>query len=72
MRFSYNSSWHPPAPDDFAEIALKLKKLNTNVLFNTYDEAADFKQYYQSKDWAETEMYEGEFCIIRLALPAKN
>jgi hypothetical protein len=61
--------WHPPDPADFAALGLKLKNLNGNILFNTYGEATEFKKYYQSKNWAETEMYEGEFCIIHLALP---
>jgi hypothetical protein len=61
--------WHPPPPDAFALIAERLKPLNDYMLFPTANEAASFVQFYRAQDWAETEFQEGEFAIIRVALP---
>jgi hypothetical protein len=52
--------WHPPALEDILELAVKLEKLNLNMLFNQIDEAEKFRGYYKTKDWAET----GDFEII--------
>jgi hypothetical protein len=60
--------WHPPIPDDFAEVAQALSGLNVNLLFGSSADAAGFKAFYKSKLWAETEDREGEFCIIRVGL----
>jgi len=60
--------WHPPVPDDFAEVAQALSCLNANLLFGSSADAAGFKAFYNSKPWAETEDREGEFCIIRVSL----
>jgi hypothetical protein len=57
--------WHPPAPDDWAEVAEKLSCLNRNLLFETPEAAAEFKAYYKTKPWAETE-YKDDFCIIQI------
>jgi len=57
--------WHPPASDDWAEVAEKLSGLNHNLLFETPEAAADFKAYYKTKPWAETE-YKDDFRIIQV------
>jgi hypothetical protein len=58
--------WHPAPEEDFIELSTKLKSLNENLLFNTYQEAEKFKKYYKTKSWAETEDIEGEFCVIQV------
>jgi hypothetical protein len=59
-------TWHGPIEEDYDELKTKLKVLNRNLLFNTFQEAEVFKNYYKSKSWAETEDIEGEFCIIQV------
>lgn len=59
--------WHPPAPEDFADLAAALSCLNENLLFDSTVDADEFKQFYKSKSWAETEDYDGQFCAIRVA-----
>jgi hypothetical protein len=54
--------WHPPALDDFAELANAMSGMNHNSLFDSYEDANCFRKYYESKSWAET----GEFWIIRV------
>ena len=61
--------WHPPIPDDLAELAKQLEKINQYVLFQTVADAAEFRRWYMSKKWAEKEMDTGEFCIIQLSIP---
>ena len=60
-------TWHGPPEKDYNELFDKLKPLlNKNLLFNTVEEAEEFKSYYKTKDWAETESYPGEFCTIQI------
>lgn len=59
--------WHPPDPNDLPELAERLRCLNQHVLFSTTEEAEEFRQYYRSKPWAETEEQANEFDIIRIA-----
>ena len=59
-------TWHGPLEEDYLELAERLKLLNENLLFGTSKEAEKFKQYYKSKTWAETELYEGEFYVIQV------
>ncbi len=61
--------WHPPIPDDFIELAEAMSELNAHLLFDSAARAGEFRTYYKSKPWAETEDYEGEFCIIRVSSP---
>jgi len=63
--------WHPPDPKDFQEVAGQLRSLNQHVLFDSQEHATQFLQYYKSRPWAESEDEPGEFCIIRLSLPAR-
>lgn len=58
--------WHPPDFEDSAELASQLSGLNEHLLFPTASAAAEFKAYYKSKSWAETEDKEGEFCIVQV------
>jgi len=58
--------WHPPDFDDINDIIKHLKKLNDNVLFDTFEEAKIYRQAYLSKEWAEKEMYEGQIIIIQI------
>lgn len=60
-------TWHGPPEKDYNELLDKLKPLlNENLLFNTAQEAEEFKGYYKTKEWAETEDYPGEFCTIQI------
>jgi hypothetical protein len=62
--------WHPPIPDDFKDLASALSCLNENLLFNSPADAAEFKKFYMSKPWAETEPPHG-FCVVRVSTPDK-
>jgi hypothetical protein len=59
-------TWHGPPEEDYYELASRLKSLNENLLFNTFEEANDFRRYYKTKSWAEKESYEGNFSIIQI------
>jgi hypothetical protein len=59
-------TWHPPDPDDFGELAGRLRLLNQHVLFETPEDALGFKSYYKTKPWAEAEDYEGAFRVARI------
>jgi len=60
--------WHPPAPDDIVEISRKVRNLNEHGLFSTIKEALQFREYYLSKEWAETETFANEFGVIRVGI----
>lgn len=62
--------WHPPIPDDFTDLASALSCLNENLLFNSPADAAEFKKFYMSKPWAETEPPDG-FWVVRVSTPDK-
>ena len=62
--------WHPPSPEAFEAVAEHLLTLNERVLFPDHAEAARYREFYRSQDWAETEFDEAEFRIMRVALPA--
>lgn len=57
---------HPPAEDDFAELAARLRGANEHGLFGTTEAAESFRSFYRSRRWGETEFGE-EFEIIRVA-----
>ena len=57
--------WHGPLEEDYDEIVPWLKLLNSNVLFDNYNDAQHFKVYYKTKKWAEHE-YQDNFNIIRI------
>ncbi len=59
-------TWHGPPEEDYQEVAEKLSALNQHLLFNTASDAETFQAYYKSKGWAETEAYDGEFCIMQI------
>ncbi len=61
--------WHPAPPEDFRELKNAMSSLNENLLFDTAEAARSFKEYYKSFPWAEEEMEDGQFCIIRVARP---
>jgi len=50
----------------YYELAEKLLVLNDNLLFDNPMQAEEFKKYYKSKKWSETEDQKGEFCIIQI------
>jgi hypothetical protein len=60
--------WHPPNPYDFEKLAKWFGNLNERILFDTVKDAAEFRDFYRSRSWAETEQ-EGieEFVIIEIA-----
>lgn len=53
-------TWHLPDFDDMNDIILQLQKLNAACLFNTYQDALDYKNIYLSKKWAEENWYEND------------
>jgi hypothetical protein len=59
-------TWHPPDPRDFDELAKALERLNNHLLFRSVADAEIFKAWYISRSWAESETYEGQFCLIRV------
>ncbi|MHC4103463.1 MAG: hypothetical protein ACYSR9_00880 [Planctomycetota bacterium] len=59
-------TWHPAPPQNFVEIAGRLSVLNNNLLFDEPSQASQFKEYYISKEWAETEDTITKFCIIQV------
>jgi hypothetical protein len=58
--------WHGPSWSDVPELAQQLKVLNKYLLFDDFNQAVAFRKWYKTKEWAETEFDEGEFCIIRV------
>lgn len=58
--------WHPAPEEDYPELRQRLSALNTNILFNNPEDASEFRNWYKSKGWAETEDREDEFCIIQV------
>jgi len=58
--------WHPPTKADYSGLRDALVGLNQHVLFDTPEAPAAYKEWYTSRPWAETEGYEGEFCIIQV------
>ena len=58
--------WHGPTWSDVPELARQLKVLNTHLLFDDYRQAVVFREWYKTKEWAETENKNGQFCIIRV------
>ena len=54
--------WHPPIPEDFENVIEALSSLNNYMLFDSAEEAENYRQFYKSKTWAE----EGDFCIIQI------
>jgi hypothetical protein len=61
--------WHPPQPDCFDELACALATVNEHFLFRNPEDAAEFRAYYRTQPWAETETWPDEFCIIQLSRP---
>lgn len=61
--------WHPPQPECFSELARELSTVNESFLFPRADEAARFRSWYRTQDWAETESRPDEFCIIQVNTP---
>ncbi len=58
--------FHPAPEEDYQELRQRLSALNPNILFNNPEDASEFRNWYKSKGWAETEDYEDEFCIIQV------
>jgi hypothetical protein len=61
--------WHPPQPGCFDELACALVTVNEHFLFRKPEDAAEFRSYYRTQPWAETETRPDEFCIIQLSRP---
>jgi hypothetical protein len=62
-------TWHPPQPESFEELAKKLSIVNEWFLFPSAQAAAEFRSYYRTQKWAETESRPDEFCIIQVNKP---
>lgn len=54
--------WHPPDPSAFEELKMFTKKLNSHALFQSWNDAQEYLEWYSQQDWAETEP--SEFSII--------
>jgi hypothetical protein len=61
--------WHPPQPECFDELARELMMVNESFLFPGADGAAQFRSWYRTQYWAETELRPDEFCIIQVNKP---
>jgi hypothetical protein len=61
--------WHPPAPECFEELAQQLQPVNEWFLFRSAADAARFRSWYRTQQWAETEMSPDQFCIIQVNKP---
>lgn len=61
--------WHPPEPECFEELARQLRTVNDSFLFPSAGAAAQFRSWYRTQYWAETESRPDEFCIIQLNIP---
>jgi hypothetical protein len=61
--------WHPPQAECFDELARQLSVVNDHFLFATFQDAARFRSWYVTQEWAESESRSGEFCIIQLIEP---
>jgi hypothetical protein len=61
--------WHPPQPECFDELARELKMVNESFLFPSAEDAAQFRSWYRTQYWAETESRPDEFCIIQVNKP---
>jgi len=59
-------TWHVPDAEVYGELASKLAALNENLLFDTPEDAAVFKEYCITKEWAETELEWAYFFIIQV------
>jgi hypothetical protein len=58
--------WHPPDFDDMQDIVEHLKKLNEHCLFQTLQQAKDFRDLYLTKEWGEKEMHDGQITTIQV------
>ncbi|OAI47651.1 hypothetical protein AYO44_09130 [Planctomycetaceae bacterium SCGC AG-212-F19] len=61
--------WHPPQPECFDELVRELKMVNESFLFPSAEGAAQFRSWYRTQHWAETESRPDEFCIIQVNKP---
>jgi hypothetical protein len=61
--------WHPPQSECFDELARELKMVNESFLFPRADGAAQFRSWYRTQYWAETESRPNEFCTIQVNRP---
>jgi hypothetical protein len=62
-------TWHPPQPECFDELVRQLKVVNESILFPTAESAAQFRSWYRTQNWGETETRPDEFCIIQVNEP---
>jgi hypothetical protein len=56
--------WHPAPSRDFDEVKKAFSKLNENLLFDSYEDACSFREYYKTKSWGEK--VPGDFSVIRV------
>jgi hypothetical protein len=61
--------WHPPQPECFEELAQQLRRVNEYFLFRSAEDAARFRSWYRTQEWAETETRTDEFCIVQVNKP---
>jgi hypothetical protein len=58
----------PPSREDFQTVLTALACLNEHILFDSVVDALEFKQFYTSLPWTETEgQGEAEFHVVRVA-----
>jgi hypothetical protein len=56
--------WHPPPPEVLGILAERVASLNAHMLFPDRKSALEFREYYRTQSWAETENDDEEFRII--------
>jgi hypothetical protein len=60
--------WHGAPSIELPNLLKYSEKLNRNVLFENYNDANLYRNYYLAQDWAEQEMEIGEICIQSVVL----
>jgi hypothetical protein len=54
--------WHGPDIEDLEELAQATKKLNSHCLFDDPNDAREFRTWYESRHWAESD----GFLVVRV------
>jgi len=58
--------WHPPDPECFDELERELRSVNESFLFASEEHAKQFRSWYRTQDWAETETEPDQFCVVQV------
>jgi hypothetical protein len=58
-------TWHGPDPEDFEELLPHARRLNDHQLFDSWEHASAYREWYRGRSWAESE-FDDEFRVIRV------